>query len=59
MFDPQSGKKLVYQMIENAGSMNVSFTFDGRYFIDSEMPYQHDMVTEPFSCYAHVEFGET
>jgi hypothetical protein len=30
MFDPQSGKNLVYRMIENAGSMNVSFTFNGR-----------------------------
>jgi WD40 repeat protein len=37
MFDPQSGKNLVYQMIENAGSMNVRVTSDGRYFIDSDL----------------------
>jgi WD40 repeat protein len=37
IFDPQSGKNLVYQTIENAGSMNVRFTSDGRYFIDSDL----------------------
>jgi WD40 repeat protein len=37
MFDPQSGKNLVYQTIENAGSMNVRVTSDGRYFIDSDL----------------------
>jgi WD40 repeat protein len=37
IFDPQSGKNLVYQVIENAGSMNVRFTSDGRYFIDSDL----------------------
>jgi WD40 repeat protein len=37
IFDAQSGDNLVRETIENAGSMNVRFTSDGRFFIDSDL----------------------
>lgn len=37
IFDALTGKNLVSEKIENAGSMNVRFTPDGRYFINSDL----------------------
>jgi WD40 repeat protein len=37
IFDFPSGNELVNETIENAGSMNVRFTSDGRYLVDSDL----------------------
>ena len=37
MFDPRSGQKLLHEDVENSGSMNIRFTSDGRYFIESDL----------------------
>lgn len=37
MFDFSSGNELINETIENAGSMNVRFTSDGRFLIDSDL----------------------
>jgi WD40 repeat protein len=37
MFDFPSGNELINETIENAGSMNVRFTSDGRYLVDSDL----------------------
>jgi WD40 repeat protein len=37
IFDPRSGENLVRETIENSGNMNVWFTPDGRYLIDSDL----------------------
>jgi len=37
IFDVRSGQNLVREKIENSGDMNVRFTSDGRFFIDSDL----------------------
>lgn len=37
IFDPRSGENLMRDKVEKSGSMNVRFTSDGRYFIDSDL----------------------
>jgi WD40 repeat protein len=37
IFDARSGQNLVREKVEKAGNMNVRFTADGRYFIDSDL----------------------
>jgi WD40 repeat protein len=37
IFDALTGKNLVSEKIESAGRMNIRFTPDGRYFIDSDL----------------------
>jgi WD40 repeat protein len=35
--DSRSGQKLLHEKVEKSGSMNVRFTSDGRYFIESDL----------------------
>jgi WD40 repeat protein len=37
IFDAQTGQSLVHEKLGNSGSMNVRFTPDGRYFIESDL----------------------
>lgn len=37
MFDARTGERLVHDKIEKSGTMNVRFTPDGRYFIESDL----------------------
>jgi WD40 repeat protein len=37
MFDARTGERLVHEKVEKSGTMNVRFTPDGRYFIESDL----------------------
>jgi WD40 repeat protein len=37
IFDAKSGERLVHEKIENSGSMNVRFTSNGKYLIESDL----------------------
>jgi WD40 repeat protein len=37
MFDARTGERLVHDKVEKSGTMNVRFTPDGRYFIESDL----------------------
>jgi WD40 repeat protein len=37
MFDARTGERLVHDKVERSGTMNVRFTPDGRYFIESDL----------------------
>jgi WD40 repeat protein len=36
-FDPRTGERFVHDKVERSGTMNVRFTSDGRYFIESDL----------------------